>query len=735
MRVEARRAFGLTLALGTLSPSLARADDAQDLEALLDEPLVAAASKTTEAVSAAPASTTIISASDLRRYGIRSLDEAINYLSSGMVAETPLTATEVGSRGVMITQDYGAHVLVLIDGHALNEAWGGTAYFDRAAGIPLEIVDHIEVIVGPGSVLYGSNAMLGVISIVTKRARDYQGLHAVVESEILPGPVGGPGWSLRGAAGAGFEFEALKTKGEVTFEGEYYTLRGPAFRFGPQPTEPDGVTGEPRRWSGKSPPGIWGGVADQSYFARIPTGYLRVAFGDFQLTARAELYRRSYPYHGSDFDNPDDTELDRWLSLDLSYKRAIGSQIQIGGRLYGDLYDYQQFIPSNAAEDCLPGQTSGCRYDLFGRARWAGLELNGSFDWTGNSRFVTLLGADGRVKNVGSHLSFDDLQTGKPFDAPNTSDVTELALGVYAQQTLRPVDWLSFNTGARVDIDQRYGASLNPRAAVTVSPWRGGAFKAIYAKAFRAPTAFERYYVDPTSQIPPVNLRAENVRSVEGSFEQRFGTHTFEVGVFKSSWEDLVLNQDLNAAEIAAAVARGELLPDVTTAEQTRNAAQIDSYGFTGRIEGSALSGRLRYGASITRARSRRREDGSTDSIELGSAAQVFGNARISYDLSDGKKPLPVLGLATRFVGKRPVNGADANGNTARAPAQVELRATVSGPVPVLTGLTYRVSGSYAFANRFAYVVGPGYNTDGTSELAPVDQVKIALGLAYDLKL
>src|SRR6185503_17011460 len=116
--------------------------------------------------------------------GIHSLDEAINFLSLGMVTENPLGAVAIGARGVLVTQDYGSHVLLLINGHSVNEQWGGTAYFERGAAIPLELVDHIEVILGPGSVLYGSNAMLGVINVVTKRAKDYDGVHAVVESEI-----------------------------------------------------------------------------------------------------------------------------------------------------------------------------------------------------------------------------------------------------------------------------------------------------------------------------------------------------------------------------------------------------------------------------------------------------------------------------------------------------------------------------------------------------------------------
>ena len=363
-------------------PAIAQ-ENTDDLEALLDEPLVASATRSAEAVSAAPATSTIISAAELRQFGIRSLYDAINYLSTGMNAENPLATAEVGARGVLISSDYGVHVLLLVDGHAMNEVWGGTAYFDRGAGIPFEIIDHIEVIVGPGSVLYGSNAMLGVINIVTKRARDYRGLHAVVESEVLPGSDGAPGFSLRTGVGTGFDFDFFGQKGELTVAGEYFTMEGPAFKLGPQNYGADSVTGEPRFFSNETPLGVWGGVADETYYHRIPTGYLRLALGDFQLKARATLFERSYPTHGGNFDDPENYELDRWVSLDMSYKGSIGSRLQAFARLYGDVYDYQQFYVANAAEECLDGQVAGCLYYLNGNAKWAGLELSASLDWLG----------------------------------------------------------------------------------------------------------------------------------------------------------------------------------------------------------------------------------------------------------------------------------------------------------------------------------------------------------------
>src|SRR5262249_23091752 len=160
-------------------------DEPSDLEAALSEPIVATASKSAEDESTAPATTTTITADDLRRYGIHSLDEALNYLSLGFISQHPLHAVDVGAPGLLVTADFGEHILLLLNGHALNEQWVGTAYFERGAGIPMELIDHIEVILGPSSVLYGANAMLGVINVVTKRAAEYNGFHLIGEMDLV----------------------------------------------------------------------------------------------------------------------------------------------------------------------------------------------------------------------------------------------------------------------------------------------------------------------------------------------------------------------------------------------------------------------------------------------------------------------------------------------------------------------------------------------------------------------
>lgn len=715
-------------AVALLSPATARADDA--LDALLEESLVETATRQAESVATAPAVTTVVTADELRRFGVRTVDEAINFLSVGLLAENPNGAAEAGARGVLISQDYGAHLLMLVDGHALNEVWGGSAYYERGSGVPFELIDRIEIIAGPGSVLYGSNAMLGVINIVTKRARDFDGLHGVVESELFPNALG-VGWSLRTAAGAGLEAELGALRGSLTFMAEYYTLEGPPLAFGPQTYGADAVSGEPRYFSGETPAGIWGGVADTTFYSRVPSAYAKLSLGDFELKLRGELYERSYPAHGGNFDDAGNYELDRWLSLDATYKARADKNVSFLTRLYGDLYDYQQFYPSTAPEDCLDGQNQGCLYYLQGTAKWAGLEETLTVDWLNDGRLSTLVGLDGRVKNVGSEIDIRDRITDVSPGLLTDLSETELALGIYLQQALVPTTWLAFNVGARVDIDQRYGAFLSPRGSVALTPWRGGVFKAIYSRAFRGPTAFERYYADPTSQLEAADLRPEVVRSVDGVFEQRVGAHRIEFGGFQGSYRDLVTNVELTQAEIDAGIAAGQLDDEVGVVEQTRNTARIETYGFSGRVEGSFVSGRLRYGGSVTRAHARSFAAGAEEGEELASSAQVFGNARVSYDLADG---LPVLALATRFAGERPTGYTNNDGSPSIAPATLELKATVSGPITPLAGLGYRVSGGYVFGATHPYAVGPTTKDDGTIEQMPVQQVKLAAGLSYDYR-
>ncbi len=90
---------------------------------------------------------------------------------------------EIGARGVQIPGDYGNHLLLLVNGHVVNGAVERDGVLRPRRGDPDgAFVDHVEIIVGPGSVLYGSNAMLGRHQ---RRHEEREGLRRVF-SLMLP---------------------------------------------------------------------------------------------------------------------------------------------------------------------------------------------------------------------------------------------------------------------------------------------------------------------------------------------------------------------------------------------------------------------------------------------------------------------------------------------------------------------------------------------------------------------
>ena len=702
------------------APAVARADD--DLEAALEQNVVTTASQTAETSASAPATTSVITAEEIHVHGIRSLNEALNFLSLGMFTTNPAHGVEGGARGVLLTADYGGHMLLLIDGHAVNEPYGGAASFDRGLGVPIELVDHIEVVLGPGAVLYGSNAMLGVVNIVTKRANDYRGLHIVADSELAT-------WGKIGA-GVGGTLTFLGRPVELTAAVEYQHQDGPSLIVGPQLYGNDSVTGTPKRFTSTGAgTGIWGGTTRHTNNSTAPSAYARIVSGNLEVSLRASSYERASGYldnlidQTSDFDARGVYELERWFFGDVKYRFPVSAVFDLRTRIYADSYHYDWYSKSSAAENCFEGQLDGCNRNLRARSRWVGGEVRGSFDWLKTGRLVSMIGVDARRESVVAGTETNPAGAGARATSGGV-DAENVRLGVYAQQTASPWRWLVLNAGARLDVAEGYPGALSPRAMAGFTTWKGGILKTIYAQAFRAPSPYEREWED-LNELKAVALRPEHEDSVEASFEQQLGAHRLMIGAFRTRWTDLVTLEALTDDEIAAAQARGSKI-DSSNVGQYRNADRIDNYGYNAAVEGSFLSRRLRYGMRLTGARSRRITE--TERVPLPLAPSLYGNARASYDLGG---ELPTLAIAAQFSGPRPTDGGFSP--TPYATPELQLRAAVSGPLPLIPGLSYRVTANYAFESRGPYVIGPIQDNSygARPELNPVDRFRMGVGLQY----
>jgi iron complex outermembrane receptor protein len=119
-----------------------------------------------------PAAVYIISSEDIRRSGVTSVMEALRMAPGIQVARIDANKWAITARGFNF--QFSKRILVLIDGQDVINPLISGVFWDEHI-VPIEDVDRIEVIRGPGSVTWGTNAVNGVINIITKSARDTQG--------------------------------------------------------------------------------------------------------------------------------------------------------------------------------------------------------------------------------------------------------------------------------------------------------------------------------------------------------------------------------------------------------------------------------------------------------------------------------------------------------------------------------------------------------------------------------
>jgi outer membrane receptor for ferrienterochelin and colicins len=715
-----RRIALLALAISTFATA-SRADDAE-LAGLLDENIVTTASMASELGSTAPATSSVITAEEMRVYGMHTIGEAIDFLGLGATGASTNSGTGFGVRGVHVDGDTNAHVLLLIDGHAVNDFMRGGAPLGYDAGLPVELIDHIELVLGPGSVLYGSNAVLAVVNVITKRASAFKGVRVGIESD-LP-------FSRRGFAGAGDEFLFLGTPSELTIAAEYRRSSGPGVFYAAQNTGIDPVTGKPTPYSDGVATGIWGGRRTENENLEEPGVYARFVSGSYEAIVRASSHRSSGHFALAHFDDDANRVIQRRFSAELRHHAVLSPIVQVNTRLYADSADERTYFDSSLNRIC-PRVNTRCLYANVNRARWAGVEVQSTLDWLKDGSFVTLVGVDPRLRSGQGKTDVSGEDDHVPLVASTgLIDRTDAIIGAYLQQTWRPTPWLGLNGGMRLDYDARFSPVVSPRLAASANVWRGGVLKTVYSQAFRAPSFNDSYFSTPLQ--PVSHLRPESVQSMEVSIEQALGAQRLLFGVFKSTLTDLVRLDEFTTKEAAEYVRQGKgVLPPLF---QYENDQVIQSYGFNAGLGGSLAAGKLRYGANATCSLSTSEDAASGEFHQPTTSPRMFGNANISYALPKG---LPTVGVAGLYVGKTPIHNAYDLGYPTPpfAPAQLALRTTLTGDAPLVKGLSYRVSANYQFADRINESVGPmtEYAPNHTSpSLRPITQFVTTVGLQYE---
>lgn len=410
-----------------------------------EPPRVRAAARSQLSLDDAPASVTIITAQELRAFGYQTLAEALTAVR-GLFFTDDRIYTYVGIRGFSPPGDLNTRLLVLYDGHAVNDVWAGQGYAARDLDVDLGEVAHIEVVRGPASALFGTGAFFGVINVVPRER-----LSGKRNVEGTVGTGGAGGVKVRATGSLGQERRSL-------------LLSAAAFSARGAETTDLGSAGV-----------VSGMDGEQSLGAS-----LRAVFDDFALDARFTQRNRDIPTApaGSDFGVPGTLYADTRAYAELRWQRTFG-RADLKARV---AYDASRFLGRYATG------TPETRRDLIdenGQADWATIDVRAGFRLT-----------EGNTLSVAAEAQHQ-LSSQKPLDLATRDEHTRTFVSLSLVDEWRLGSRLFLQAGARAD---RYfdleGFALSPRGALVAKPYQGGTTKAVAGQAFRAPSFYELYYSD-----------------------------------------------------------------------------------------------------------------------------------------------------------------------------------------------------------------------------------------------
>lgn len=158
-----KKSLAITLALGTSTMfSMAQAEEETPSYNL--DTVVVTATKIEQTIKDIPVSVTVITAEDIEKMNVQTVDQALR-LASGVYATRNKGLTNTTAAISLRGFSGQGQTLVLLDGQPLNQAYAGAVNW---SSIPIQSIERIEVVKGSNSALYGSQAMGGVINIITK---------------------------------------------------------------------------------------------------------------------------------------------------------------------------------------------------------------------------------------------------------------------------------------------------------------------------------------------------------------------------------------------------------------------------------------------------------------------------------------------------------------------------------------------------------------------------------------
>src|SRR3984885_6424466 len=497
--------FLLTVLLFTI-PAAAQQGTKDLGEASLEELgniQVYSASKHMQSASDAPSSVTVIAADEIQKYGYRSLADILESVR-GFYINYDRDYTFVGVRGFGRLGNWNSSILLLIDGHRINDNVLGDGLVGPEFLVDLDLVDRVEIIRGPSSSLYGAQAFLAVINVITRKAPQLKG----VELSFAPASFG----TYQGRASFGGQYRGI----DLLLSGTFYNSQGPTLFF-PQFDSPATNYGITRN-------------TDYESFQHI---LATISFHGFTLQGLFSARDKGVPtgYFGAVFNDPRTRNLDYHQYFDLRYQHPAGEKWDFSARTS---YDQTRLQGPVVLPTGPPGGSTAVDTYSF-RGNW----------WDGEAKLSGTLFEKHRI-TVGTEITDNSRQDqGNFFENVFTTDPESSVIwAVYGQDEFAIASKLTLSAGLRYDHYSNFGGTTNPRLGLIYHLFDPTTLKLLYGTAFRAPEPYELTPDFGSFYDDDPKLGPEKIRSVEGVVEQELGQHfTLSGGLFRNWLSDLITLQ------------------------------------------------------------------------------------------------------------------------------------------------------------------------------------------------
>lgn len=453
---------------------------------------VTSSTLTEESLLTAPASVTVFTHEQIKQLGVNTLEELMNHVAGYQSYRTDDGSSVFSSRSRRLTGG-SREVLVLLDGQRLNhDAFGHTNSYESE--MQLDNVARVEFIRGPGSALYGANAFLGVINIVT----------ATDNNELSISGTSHQKEKLALSTSQSFDNglqSSLSVQG-TTDKGEQQSLYDPinkTFR-----DEQQSINTSSIYWRAQ-----WGEWALQARNVEhhIEDGYVLGSLGDDYVKAKT-----------------------RTSLIALKYTHVFDDHWQFSSRLYDTPYSSLFRTRQTAAPRISTNTFSGSESGSENRLSW--------HEGTANA----LLGVDyvrNEIDKAQAQLWFPPAVPLAKQDILAGGSRTVKAF--YAQWQDALCDDFTYILGVRNDSYSDVDGYTSPRLGLIWQASEANTFKLLYGEAFRAPARNELEIKNNFFQVGNPNLKPEISKTTELIWMHTAVQHYSSINVFDTTIEDPVL--------------------------------------------------------------------------------------------------------------------------------------------------------------------------------------------------